>query len=109
MVLPDERPMLVSPSPSSNRVSGAKISESSTTSSGIPDTPAHYGVDKGEEQKQDQSLRREQRHLELEHPLTSPAGLLARRVYAADEAGRTLAEGQLVAAFDPFAIYGGAV
>src|SRR5215218_6101325 len=75
----------------------------------IPDAPAHYGVDKGEEQEQDQSLRREQRHLELEHPLTSPAGLLARRVYAADEAGRTLAEGQLVAAFDPFAIYGGAV
>src|SRR5215208_1871507 len=75
----------------------------------IPDAPAHYGVDKGEEQQQDQSLRRKQRHLELKHPLTSPAGLLARRVYAADEAGRTLAEGQLVAAFDPFAIYGGAV
>src|ERR671911_1280117 len=75
----------------------------------VPDAPAHYGVDKGEEQKQDQSLRRKQRHLELEHPLTSPAGHLARRVYAADEAGRTLAEGQLVAAFDPFAVYGGAV
>src|SRR5919107_805120 len=75
----------------------------------VPDAPAHYGVDKGEEQEQDQSLRREQRHLELEHPLSSPAGLLARRVYAADEAGRTLAEGQLVAAFDSFAVYGGAV
>src|SRR5919107_2494361 len=75
----------------------------------VPDAPAHYGVDKGEEQEQDQSLRREQRHLELEHPLTSPAGLLARRVYAAYEAGPTLAEGQLVAAFDPFTVYGGAV
>src|SRR5215208_810028 len=75
----------------------------------VPDAPAQHGVDKGEEQEQDQSLRREQRHLELEHPLTSPAGLLARRVYAADEAGRTLAEGQLVAAFDPLAVYGGAV
>src|SRR5215208_2607460 len=75
----------------------------------VPDAPAHYGVDKGEEQEQDQSLRREQRHLELEHPLTSPAGHLARRVYAADQAGLTLAEGQLVAAFDPFAVYGGAV
>ena len=75
----------------------------------VPDAPAHHGVDKGEEQEQDQSLRRKQRHLELEHGLTSPAGLLARRVYAADEAGHTLAEGQLVAAFDPFAVYGGAV
>src|SRR5829696_1800199 len=75
----------------------------------VPDAPAHHGVDKGEEQEQDQSLRREQRHLELEHPLTPFAGLLARRVNAADEVGRALAEGQLVAAFDPLAVDGGAV
>src|SRR5829696_5368731 len=75
----------------------------------IPDAPAHYSVNKGEEQEQDQGLRREQRHLELEHYLKSPAGLLARRVYAADEAGLALAEGQLVAALDPLAVDGGAV
>src|SRR5215211_5292631 len=75
----------------------------------VPDAPAHYGVDKGEEQQQKQGFRREQRHLELEHVLTPFAGLLARRVYAADEAGRALAEGQLVAAFDPLAVDGGSV
>src|SRR5215210_8709681 len=75
----------------------------------VPDAPAHHGVDKSEEQEQDQGLRREQRHLELEHSLTPFAGLLARRVYAADEVGRALAEGQFVAAFDPLAVDGGAV
>src|SRR5215211_2466839 len=75
----------------------------------VTDAPAHHGVDKGEEQQQQQRLRREQRHLELEHRLTSPARLLARRVYAADETGCALAESQLVAAFDHLTVDGGAV
>jgi hypothetical protein len=101
MLLPEERPTLVSPSAISKRVSGAPefggqdlgvlddelggardgaawpVRPASVALPAlawhvgfvvgylpdIPYAPAHHGVDKGEEQKQEQGLGREKRHL----------------------------------------------